>query len=107
MTLHSAKGLEFDNVFFVGLEEGILPHSRSLLEPKELSEEIRLAYVGLTRARKRLFLVYAQYRMSFGNRQMQMPSRVLKALPKENVEFQGPPLFDESQGEIVVEEMDF
>ncbi|HVY68256.1 MAG TPA: UvrD-helicase domain-containing protein, partial [Patescibacteria group bacterium] len=56
MTLHSAKGLEFDNVFFVGLEEGILPHSRSLLSPDELSEEVRLAYVGLTRARKRLYL---------------------------------------------------
>src|SRR6185503_20846162 len=58
MTLHSAKGLEFDNVFFVGLEEGILPHSRSLMDPSELSEEVRLAYVGITRARKELYLIF-------------------------------------------------
>jgi DNA helicase-2/ATP-dependent DNA helicase PcrA len=89
MTLHSAKGLEFDNVFFVGLEEGILPHSRSLLDPSELSEEIRLAYVGLTRARKRLFLVYTHSRRVFGNRQVSQPSRILKALPREYMEFRG------------------
>ncbi len=80
MTLHSAKGLEFDTVFFVGLEEGILPHARSLLEPAELSEEIRLAYVGLTRARQRLFLVYAQQRIQFGNMSMNSPSRILRVL---------------------------
>ncbi|MCX6797001.1 MAG: ATP-binding domain-containing protein, partial [Candidatus Doudnabacteria bacterium] len=107
MTLHSAKGLEFDNVFFVGLEEGILPHSRSLIDPGELAEEIRLAYVGLTRARKRLFLICAKSRMSFGNRQLQTPSRVLKVLPKECVEFQGLPLLEQNDGEIVVEEMEF
>ncbi len=107
MTLHSAKGLEFDNVFFVGLEEGILPHSRSLLDPKELSEEVRLAYVGLTRARKRLFLIYAQHRMSFGNRQMQTPSRILKVLPKDKVEFQGSPQFNDDNSGILVEEMEF
>lgn len=105
MTLHSAKGLEFDNVFFVGLEEGILPHSRSLVDPRELAEEIRLAYVGLTRARKRLFLICARSRMSFGNRQSQTPSRVLKTLPKECVEFQGLSFFDQSDGEIIIEEV--
>ena len=85
MTLHSAKGLEFDNVFFVGLEEGILPHSRALTEPKELSEEIRLAYVGVTRARKQLFLTYARTRTVFGNTQMASPSRILRYLPEDSV----------------------
>jgi DNA helicase-2/ATP-dependent DNA helicase PcrA len=83
MTLHSAKGLEFDTVFFVGLEEGILPHSRSLLNPSELSEEVRLAYVGVTRAQKRLYLLYARGRTVFGNFQHNAPSRILKALPPE------------------------
>ncbi len=89
MTLHSAKGLEFDNVFFVGLEEGILPHSRSLIDPSELSEEIRLAYVGLTRARKRLFLVYTHNRRVFGNVQISQPSRILKVLPRDKVALKG------------------
>ena len=89
MSLHSAKGLEFDTVFFVGLEEGIMPHSRSLLDPKETAEEIRLAYVGLTRARKRLFLVYARSRNLWGNRNSGMPSRILRVLPEEIVEFRG------------------
>jgi DNA helicase-2/ATP-dependent DNA helicase PcrA len=86
MTLHSAKGLEFDTVFFAGLEEGILPHSRSLLDPGELSEEIRLAYVGLTRAKERLFLLYATSRSLFGNTQLTTPSRILKALPPEHAQ---------------------
>ncbi len=83
MTLHAAKGLEFDTVFFVGLEEGILPHTNSLFDPKELAEEVRLAYVGLTRARKRLFLLYAQGRQMYGSFQNNAPSRILHALPKE------------------------
>ncbi len=83
MTLHQAKGLEFDTVFLVGLEEGILPHARSLLESKDIAEEIRLAYVGVTRARKRLFLVYAQTRKQYGLRNVSIPSRILKAIPKE------------------------
>jgi DNA helicase-2/ATP-dependent DNA helicase PcrA len=85
MTLHSAKGLEFDTVFFVGLEEGILPHSRSLLDPSELAEEVRLAYVGITRARKKLFLVYTKWRRLFGNLQNNIPSRILKALPAQSI----------------------
>jgi DNA helicase-2/ATP-dependent DNA helicase PcrA len=92
MTLHSAKGLEFDTVFLVGLEEGILPHSRSLLNPSELSEEVRLAYVGLTRARKNLFLTFARRRRAFGNVQYNQPSRILRALPKDQVEYKGSPL---------------
>ena len=89
MTLHAAKGLEFDTVFFVGLEEGILPHSNSLLNPSELAEEVRLAYVGLTRARKRLFLVYAQSRQMYGSYQSNPPSRILRALPMEAVKVKG------------------
>lgn len=109
MTLHSAKGLEFDNVFFVGLEEGILPHSRSLIDPAELSEEVRLAYVGLTRARKRLFLVYTHSRRVFGNVQVNVPSRILRALPKETLELRGlaKDHFAREEGELVVEEMEF
>lgn len=110
MTLHSAKGLEFDNVFFVGLEEGILPHSRSLIETDQLSEEIRLAYVGLTRARKRLYLVFAATRRIYGDTRVSQPSRILKVLPKENVDYNGsnPDFFAEPvEGELTVEKMDF
>lgn len=89
MTLHSAKGLEFDTVFLVGLEEGILPHSRSLLNPAELSEEVRLAYVGLTRARQHLFLTFARRRHGFGSLQHNIPSRILRALPEEQIEYRG------------------
>jgi DNA helicase-2/ATP-dependent DNA helicase PcrA len=83
MTLHQAKGLEFDTVFLIGLEEGILPHSRSILEAKDISEEVRLAYVGITRARKNLYLVHAFSRRTFGLRNMSVPSRILKAIPNE------------------------
>ena len=62
MTIHSAKGLEFPVVFLVGMEEGIFPHSRSLLDEAELEEERRLCYVGMTRARQRLYLSYALMR---------------------------------------------
>lgn len=89
MTLHAAKGLEFDTVFFIGLEEGILPHTNTLMDPKELAEEIRLAYVGLTRARHQLFLLYAQSRQMFGSFQSNPPSRVLRALPPEAVHLRG------------------
>jgi DNA helicase-2/ATP-dependent DNA helicase PcrA len=106
MTLHSAKGLEFDTVFFVGLEEGILPHSRSILDPSELAEEIRLAYVGLTRARKNLFLLFARSRTTFGNRQLQVPSRILKVMPREKLDTTSlPPGWGEEEGlEYVMDE---
>jgi DNA helicase II / ATP-dependent DNA helicase PcrA len=108
MTLHSAKGLEFDTVFLVGLEEGILPHSRSLLNPSELSEEVRLAYVGLTRARKNLFLTYARSRRAFGSFHYNQPSRILRALPKEHIVHNrtGFGSFDNGS-EDEVEELDF
>lgn len=83
MSLHQAKGLEFDIVFFVGLEEGILPHSRSVLDPKDIAEEVRLAYVGVTRARKHLYITHAMTRKQYGSRNMSVPSRFLKAIPPE------------------------
>jgi DNA helicase II / ATP-dependent DNA helicase PcrA len=109
MTLHSAKGLEFDTVFFVGLEEGILPHSRSLIEPDELSEEIRLAYVGLTRARKRLFLLYTRSRRVFGNLQLNQPSRILKVIPKDRLSFLGlaKERFEREEGDDAANSLDF
>lgn len=88
MTLHQAKGLEYDTVFFVGLEEGLLPHARSLLESKDIAEEVRLAYVGVTRARKQLYLIYAQTRKQYGTRNMSVPSRILKAIPEDLLDIQ-------------------
>ncbi|NLM36609.1 MAG: DNA helicase PcrA, partial [Firmicutes bacterium] len=81
MTIHAAKGLEFPVVFLVGMEEGIFPHSRSLLDEGELEEERRLCYVGMTRARLRLYLSYAQMRILYGNFQYQAPSRFLQEIP--------------------------
>jgi DNA helicase II / ATP-dependent DNA helicase PcrA len=78
MTLHQSKGLEFETVFLVGLDDGILPHSRSLFEPKEMEEEIRLAYVGVTRAKKNLYLVSANARTIFGKVENYAPSRIFK-----------------------------
>ncbi len=78
LTLHTAKGLEFPVVFLVGLEENILPHSRSLEDPDGMEEERRLMYVGATRAKDRLYLLYAFRRMLYGRDQMNEPSRFLK-----------------------------
>jgi DNA helicase-2/ATP-dependent DNA helicase PcrA len=86
MTLHSAKGLEFRVVFLTGMEEGIFPHSQSLSEPDELEEERRLCYVGVTRARERLYLTHTWSRLLFGSIQQSFPSRFLKEIPDELVE---------------------
>ena len=83
MTLHSAKGLEFPVVFIVGLEEGLLPHHLRLQDPRELEEERRLFYVGMTRAKEELFLSYAERRGLFGRATPRMPSRFLGELPQE------------------------
>lgn len=86
MTLHSAKGLEFPAVFLVGMEEGLLPHSKSLDNPIELEEERRLCYVGITRAKKRVFITFARSRTIFGTSSQGISSRFLGEIPEEVVE---------------------
>jgi DNA helicase II / ATP-dependent DNA helicase PcrA len=82
MTVHSAKGLEFDVVFLTGLEEGLFPHEQSVMEPEGLEEERRLAYVAITRARHRLYLSHAQTRMLHGQTRYNIPSRFLEEIPQ-------------------------
>jgi len=91
MTLHSAKGLEFDHVFLTGLEEGLLPHNRSLASHGDVEEERRLCYVGMTRAKKTLTLTRAVFRRIWGNEQLaaSAPSRFLVEIPAELVESAG------------------
>ena len=81
MTLHTAKGLEYPVVFMVGMEDGVFPHLRSLGEPDEMEEERRLAYVGITRARERLYLSHAWCRNLWGQTQYNPPSRFLNEIP--------------------------
>ncbi|MDR1354423.1 MAG: UvrD-helicase domain-containing protein [Oscillospiraceae bacterium] len=83
MTLHSAKGLEFENVFIIGLEDGIFPGNRALFDEKELEEERRLAYVGFTRAKEKLFLTFATRRTYLGKTSFNRPSRFLKEIPQK------------------------
>ncbi|MEI8066230.1 MAG: DNA helicase PcrA [Actinomycetes bacterium] len=87
MTLHTAKGLEFPTVFLTGMEEGIFPHTRTLGDKNEIEEERRLAYVGLTRARERLYLSRAEYRSSWGAPNYNPPSRFLSEIPDGLVEW--------------------
>jgi DNA helicase-2/ATP-dependent DNA helicase PcrA len=86
MTLHSAKGLEFPVVFLIGMEEGVFPHNRSLMEEAEMEEERRLAYVGITRAEQSLFLTNAQMRTLFGRTNMNPVSRFIGEIPDELLE---------------------
>lgn len=86
MTMHSAKGLEFDNVFLVGMEEGLFPGMRAIGDPEEMEEERRLCYVALTRAKKRLFITCARQRMIFGRTTMNKASRFLDEIPPEHIE---------------------
>jgi DNA helicase-2/ATP-dependent DNA helicase PcrA len=93
MTLHNAKGLEYPIVFMIGCEEGVFPHSRSLDEGS-LEEERRLAYVGMTRAMRDLYLTYARRRAVFGSQSFGLPSRFLAEIPTDLVESEGaPPMF--------------
>jgi DNA helicase-2/ATP-dependent DNA helicase PcrA len=89
MTLHAAKGLEFPIVFLVAMEEGVFPHVRSQRDEEELEEERRLCYVGMTRARERLYLTYARERRVFGSVQNNEPSRFIAEIPSELVEWIG------------------
>jgi DNA helicase-2/ATP-dependent DNA helicase PcrA len=91
MTLHSAKGLEFPVVFLTGMEDGVFPHVRSLGDPDELEEERRLCYVGITRARERLYLTHAWSRMLFGATDYYPPSRFLAEIPEALVHAMGGP----------------
>ena len=94
MTLHCAKGLEFPVVFIVGIEEGLLPHYRRGDEIEDLEEERRLCYVGITRAKERLFLSRAERRSTFGVGRVNLPSRFLDELPEELIQF------EERQGKV-------
>ena len=89
MTLHAAKGLEFPIVFMTGMEEGIFPHTRALMDDEELEEERRACYVGITRAQKKLYMTYARQRMIYGNITSFPPSRFLKEIPAAYMEEAG------------------
>lgn len=89
LTLHAAKGLEFSQVFITGLDEGLLPHSRSLDDPEELAEERRLFYVGVTRTKNRLYVIRAERRSGYGSYQLSEPSRFLEDIPEELIEHRG------------------
>ncbi|MGD0708442.1 MAG: UvrD-helicase domain-containing protein, partial [Anaerolineaceae bacterium] len=89
LTLHAAKGLEFSQVFITGMDEGLLPHSRSRDDPEEMAEERRLFYVGITRAKNQLYLVRADQRSTFGSFEYSVPSRFLDDIPKEMILRQG------------------
>lgn len=100
MTMHTAKGLEFDAVFVMGLEEGLFPHSLSI-EPASLEEERRLCYVAITRAKTHLYLTYAARRTLFGERVANMPSRFLKEIPDHLIEYISFP--DEADEDGIIE----
>ncbi len=90
MTLHAAKGLEFPVVFLVGMEEGLFPLSRAAEDPSELEEERRLAYVGITRAEKKLYITNAFSRMMYGRPQRNQPSRFIDEIEDKDLEFVNP-----------------
>ncbi len=87
MTVHAVKGLEFKTVFITGCEEGIFPHSKSILNPLEIEEERRLCYVGITRAKQFLYLTFTDQRKIFGRTQVNPPSRFLGDIPEELIEY--------------------
>ena len=89
MTLHAAKGLEFPVVFIVGLEEGLFPHSRSMEDPEQMEEERRLCYVGITRAKERLYLLHTFRRTLYGESAIREPSRFLNDVPLSLIKGRG------------------
>lgn len=101
MTIHSAKGLEFDVVFLIGMEENIFPHSNSLMEQDGLEEERRLMYVGITRAKKLLYLTNAKRRMLYGKENLNIPSRFIEEIDEDLLEVSG----DNSNKKINVSKM--
>jgi DNA helicase-2/ATP-dependent DNA helicase PcrA len=98
MTMHSAKGLEFPNVYIVGMEEGMFPGVRCIGEPEEMEEERRLCYVALTRARERLYLCCARQRMLFGRTTANKPSRFVGEIPDEHIDKPEPPVHSSRAG---------
>ena len=105
MTVHSVKGLEFDHVFVVGMEEGIFPHMNSLMESSEIEEERRLCYVAITRAKDELHLVNARRRTLFGKEQINPVSRFLSEINKELLETNVKEELPEKQEKINTGEM--
>ena len=102
MTLHTAKGLEFPTVFLTGMEDGIFPHARTLDDPKEIEEERRLAYVGLTRAEKRLYISRAEYRLTFGSPKYNPGSRFLDEIPTDLIEWKNETRSKSSSGSSAI-----
>lgn len=88
MTIHASKGLEFPVIFIVGMEEGLFPHSRTIINPSELEEERRLCYVATTRAKEHLILTYTKFRNIFGSHSMNLPSRFIGEIPPNLVDYQ-------------------
>lgn len=88
MTVHASKGLEFPVIFIVGMEEGLFPHSRTIINPNELEEERRLCYVATTRAKEHLILTYTKFRNIFGSHSMNLPSRFIGEIPPNLVDYQ-------------------
>ncbi len=86
MTIHASKGLEYPVIFLVGMEEGLFPHSRSMLDPNQMEEERRLAYVAITRAKSQLFITYTRSRLFFGTRSNNLPSRFIAAIPENLID---------------------
>ena len=90
MTIHAAKGLEFENVFLIGLEEGVFPGRRSMDSPEEIEEERRLAYVAITRAKKRLYITTTSFRMLYGQTASNTASRFLREMDQDVIEKEEP-----------------
>ena len=88
MTIHASKGLEFPVVFIVGMEEGLFPHSRTVINPHELEEERRLCYVAITRAKNHLILTYTKYRRIFGSSSATLPSRFILEIPRDLIDYE-------------------